>query len=141
VVQALYYCAFPASSLQGTPGKKLLGLRITDMDDQGLTIFQSALRYLFQQFWLIVGIPLTFIGVSNSPYAALLPFVADCFSEGCPCKQPSWELQLAPQRQQNLLLNRVRRFRGSEGSTSPTWLEPRSMGSWFLANGGYAFHT
>jgi uncharacterized RDD family membrane protein YckC len=76
VVQALYYSAFPASALQGTPGKKLLGLRITDLDDQRLTIFQSALRYVFQKSWLLVVIPLTFIGVSNSPYAALLPLVA-----------------------------------------------------------------
>ncbi len=76
VFQCAYYVAFPATSLQGTPGKKLLGLRITTLEEGQLNIFQSAMRFVFQQAWLIVGVPLTLVGVSNSPWAGLFPFLA-----------------------------------------------------------------
>jgi uncharacterized RDD family membrane protein YckC len=75
-VEAAYYVTFPATRWRGTPGKRLLGLQITDLDGQQITIFQSAMRFVFQQAWLWVGVPLTLIGASNSPWAGIVPFAA-----------------------------------------------------------------
>lgn len=75
-VQTAYYVVFPASKWQATPGKRLLGMRIVNMDNEPISIFQSVMRFLFQQAWLFVGVPLTLIGVSHSPWAAILPFAA-----------------------------------------------------------------
>jgi len=75
-LQAAYYIIFPATRWSATPGKKLLGLRIVDMDEQPISFFQSLVRVFFQQFWLWVGIPLALVGVSHSPWAGLIPCLA-----------------------------------------------------------------
>ena len=76
VAQAAYYIVFPATKWLGTPGKRLLGLRIVDMDDRPISIFQSVMRFAFQQLWLWVGVPLAVYAVTFSPWAAIFPFVA-----------------------------------------------------------------
>lgn len=75
VVQCGYFILFAASQWQGTPGKRLMGLRITTLEDGPLTIFSSVGRFLYQQLWLLVGFPLTLYAVSFSPWA-IFPFVA-----------------------------------------------------------------
>lgn len=42
----IYYALFEASSWQGTPGKKLLGLYVTDMNGRPLTLWRASGRYL-----------------------------------------------------------------------------------------------
>lgn len=52
---ALYYIVFPATRWQGTPGKRLLGLRIVTVEHLPISIFQSFARYFCMQVcWLIV---------------------------------------------------------------------------------------
>ncbi len=75
VVQTGYFVVFPATRWQGTPGKRLVGLQIVDMDENPITIFQSISRYVLQQVCLWVGIPITIFAVSFSPFA-ILPFMA-----------------------------------------------------------------
>jgi uncharacterized RDD family membrane protein YckC len=75
-LQAAYYIAFPATRWQGTPGKKLLGLRILDLDDRPIGVLQSAMRFVFQQLWFWVGIPLAVVAVSFSPWGAIFPLLA-----------------------------------------------------------------
>ncbi|MGE3073984.1 MAG: RDD family protein [Dehalococcoidia bacterium] len=74
-IQTAYFVIFPATKWQGTPGKRLVSLRIVDLDENPINIIQSLVRYVFQQIWLVVGVPLTVLGVSFSPWA-LFPFVA-----------------------------------------------------------------
>lgn len=68
--QAAYWIVFPATSWHGTAGKRFLGLEILTVDDQSISIFQSAMRFFFQQVWLWIGFPLAVYGASNSPWAA-----------------------------------------------------------------------
>jgi len=74
VVQAAYWIVFPATSWHGTPGKRFLGLEILTVDDESISVFQSAIRFFFQQVWLWVGLPLAVYGASNSPWA-IFPFI------------------------------------------------------------------
>ena len=75
-LEAAYYIAFPATRWQGTPGKKLLGLRILDVDDRPIGVLQSAMRFVFQQLWFWVGLPLALVAVAYSPWAAIFRFLA-----------------------------------------------------------------
>ena len=75
IVQTAYFVVFPATKWQGTPGKRLLSLRIVDMEENPITIFQSISRYVLQQVCLWVGVPLAILAVSFSPWA-ILPFMA-----------------------------------------------------------------
>lgn len=62
VIQALYAIVFPASKLQGTPGKKLVGLRIVDARGEPPNIGQSAVRAIAQALFF-GGIPLLAFGM------------------------------------------------------------------------------
>lgn len=75
VLQTAYFVVFPATKWQATPGKRLVGLTIVDLDARPITVVQSIARYGLQQGWLLIGVPLTIFGVSFSPWA-LFPFVA-----------------------------------------------------------------
>lgn len=56
---ALYFALFEASSWKGTPGKRLLGLRVTALRGQRLTRFQSLIRVtLFAGSLMLAGVPL-----------------------------------------------------------------------------------
>ena len=64
VAHVCYHVVFPVTRWQGTPGKKLLGLRITGLDGEGINIFQSFMRHLgFSVFWWICVPLMLFIGV------------------------------------------------------------------------------
>ena len=62
--QVAYHVVFPVTRWQGTPGKKLLGLRITGLDGERINIFQSFMRHLgFSVFWWLMVPLMLFIGV------------------------------------------------------------------------------
>ena len=55
VVSAMYHIVFPATKWRATPGKKLLGLQIVNLEHEQVTMWQSAARWFcFQVCWLIV---------------------------------------------------------------------------------------
>lgn len=64
LLQALYYIVPPATAMQATPGKKLLGMRIVNLEGERIGIVQSLVRFVcYSVFWW-VAVPLTlFIGV------------------------------------------------------------------------------
>lgn len=62
VVQALYAIVFPATSLQATPGKKLVGLRIVNAYGDRPAIGQTAVRAVVQALFF-GGIPLLALGM------------------------------------------------------------------------------
>jgi uncharacterized RDD family membrane protein YckC len=57
----VYAVGFPASKVQGTPGKKLLGLRITNLEGERINFFQSFMRYLGQAVFFGIMVPLMLI--------------------------------------------------------------------------------
>jgi uncharacterized RDD family membrane protein YckC len=64
MAQVAYHVVFPVTRWQGTPGKKLLGLRITGLDGERINICQSFMRHLgFSVFWWLMVPLMLFIGV------------------------------------------------------------------------------
>lgn len=51
----LYYAGFESSRLQGTPGKILMGIRVTDIDGQRLSFPRASLRFFWKQLTLPIG--------------------------------------------------------------------------------------
>lgn len=58
-VLALYFAVFPATPLQGTPGKRLLGLRVADTKGARIGLVRAIVRFLAS----VPSIALGFIGV------------------------------------------------------------------------------
>jgi len=44
----IYFAGFEASPLEGTPGKRLLGVRLMDVNGKRLAIWRSALRFVMK---------------------------------------------------------------------------------------------
>ncbi|MGH2607673.1 MAG: RDD family protein, partial [Tepidiformaceae bacterium] len=57
IPQAAYYIVFPASRWMATPGKRMLGLRVTDASGERLGLIQSTWRFACQAFILWILIP------------------------------------------------------------------------------------
>jgi uncharacterized RDD family membrane protein YckC len=68
-VNAVYLIIFPATKWQGTPGKKLLGIRIVNLENEPISLPQSVLRWACQQVIFSVVIPLAML-------VALFGFIA-----------------------------------------------------------------
>jgi uncharacterized RDD family membrane protein YckC len=63
--QMLYHVVFPVTAWRGTPGKKLLGIRITGLDGERMNIFQSFMRHLCQSvFWWMLVPLMMLVGVA-----------------------------------------------------------------------------
>lgn len=75
-VNAAYMIVFPATRWQGTPGKKLLGLRIVDLEHRPISLPQSIGRWACQQTIFLVVIPLAMmvalLGCIAVPIAILI---------------------------------------------------------------------
>lgn len=75
-VNAAYAIVFPATRWQGTPGKKLLGLRIVDLEHRPTSLPQSIGRWACQQTIFLVVIPLAMmvalLGCIAVPIAILI---------------------------------------------------------------------
>jgi uncharacterized RDD family membrane protein YckC len=57
LAQGAYFVIFPATPWMGTPGKRMLTLRVTDASGDRINIFQSAWRYWWQSLILYVILP------------------------------------------------------------------------------------
>ena len=75
-LNAGYFIGFPASSWQGTPGKRFLGLRIVTLEGEPITLVQSVGRWASQQVVFGVFIPLAMmvalLGCIAVPVAILI---------------------------------------------------------------------
>lgn len=73
---ALYAIVFPATAWQGTPGKKLIGLRIVTPEHEQISIFQSTARWGCQLVCFGVVFPLAamvaLVGCIAVPIAFLI---------------------------------------------------------------------
>lgn len=57
VVSFLYYVIFEVSSIQATPGKYLMGIRVTSETGSKLNLTQASIRYFMKIVsWLLLGI-------------------------------------------------------------------------------------
>jgi len=78
MVSWLYFASFESSSWQATPGKKLLGLRVTDLAGRRVTFARASGRYLGK---LIFG-SILFVGFLFTPFTpqkqALYDITAEC---------------------------------------------------------------
>ena len=78
MVSWLYFASFESSSWQATPGKKLLGLRVTDLAGRRVTFARASGRYLGK---LIFG-SILFVGFLFTPFTprkqALYDLTAEC---------------------------------------------------------------
>ena len=55
---AIYHIAFPASAWQATPGKKFIGLRVTTLEHERLTLVQAMGRWAALQVCFCIVFPL-----------------------------------------------------------------------------------
>jgi uncharacterized RDD family membrane protein YckC len=75
IFQCAYYILFAASAWQATPGKRVLGMKITSVDEGRITIIRSVVRFASQQVSLVVAVPLAMFVSDWSPWA-LVPFAS-----------------------------------------------------------------
>lgn len=75
-LQAGYFIGFAASSWQGTPGKRFMGLRIVTLEQEPIGLSQSIGRWVCQQIVFAVVIPLAMMvalfGAIAVPIAILI---------------------------------------------------------------------
>lgn len=74
-LNASYTIAFPATCWQGTPGKKLFGIRIVTLSHTPIGLPRSAWRWACQQLIFLVVVPLgmiTVVGILAVPIALLI---------------------------------------------------------------------
>ena len=57
-IGAIYHIAFPASAWQATPGKKFIGLRVTTLEHERLTLVQAIGRWAALQVCFCIVFPL-----------------------------------------------------------------------------------
>lgn len=75
-IQAGYFIGFAASSWQGTPGKRFMGLRIVTLEQEPISLPQSIGRWACQQVIFAIVIPLAMMvalfGIVAVPIAILV---------------------------------------------------------------------
>ena len=74
----LYFAAFESSAWQATPGKKVLGLRVTDLQGKRLSFIRASGRYFGKIIsWLLFGIGFAMAGFTEKKQA-LHDMLAGC---------------------------------------------------------------
>jgi uncharacterized RDD family membrane protein YckC len=74
----LYFAAFESSPWQATPGKKVLGLRVTDLEGKRLSFIRASGRYFGKIIsWLLFGIGFVMAGFTEKKQA-LHDMLAGC---------------------------------------------------------------
>ena len=62
----LYFAAFESSRWQATPGKKVLGLRVTDLEGRRLSFIRASGRYFGKIIsWLLLGVGFVLAGFTE----------------------------------------------------------------------------
>jgi uncharacterized RDD family membrane protein YckC len=72
---ALYLVIFPLTPLRGTPGKRLLGMRVVDSEGQPLDFGLAFMRSFWQIFFLTIAFPLAAIFALFGVVAVIIAFV------------------------------------------------------------------
>ncbi len=74
----LYFAAFESSRWQATPGKKVLGLRVTDLEGRRLSFIRASGRYFGKIIsWLLLGVGFVLAGFTEKKQA-LHDMLAGC---------------------------------------------------------------
>jgi uncharacterized RDD family membrane protein YckC len=74
----LYFAAFESSRWQATPGKKVLGLRVTDLEGKRLSFIRASGRYFGKLIsWLLLGLGFVLAGFTEKKQA-LHDMLASC---------------------------------------------------------------
>lgn len=74
----LYFAAFESSRWQATPGKKVLGLRVTDLEGKRLSFIRASGRYFGKIIsWLLLGLGFVLAGFTEKKQA-LHDMLASC---------------------------------------------------------------
>jgi uncharacterized RDD family membrane protein YckC len=74
----LYFAAFESSRWQATPGKKVLGLRVTDLEGKRLSFIRASGRYFGKIIsWLLLGLGFVMAGFTEKKQA-LHDMLASC---------------------------------------------------------------
>jgi uncharacterized RDD family membrane protein YckC len=82
----LYFAAFESSRWQATPGKKVLGLRVTDLEGRRLSFIRASGRYFGKIIsWLLLGIGFVLAGFTEKKQA-LHDMLAGCLVVRDPSK-------------------------------------------------------
>jgi uncharacterized RDD family membrane protein YckC len=78
LVSWLYFAAFESSPWQATPGKKVMGLRVTDLEGRRLSFLRASGRYFGKIVsWLLFGIGFAMAGFTEKKQA-LHDMLAGC---------------------------------------------------------------
>jgi uncharacterized RDD family membrane protein YckC len=78
LVSWLYFAAFESSPWQATPGKKVLGLRVTDLEGKRLSFIRASGRYFGKIIsWLLLGLGFVLAGFTEKKQA-LHDMLASC---------------------------------------------------------------
>ncbi len=78
LVSWLYFAAFESSPWQATPGKKVLGLRVTNLEGKRLSFIRASGRYFGKIIsWLLFGIGFALAGFTQKKQA-LHDMLAGC---------------------------------------------------------------
>lgn len=78
LVSWLYFAAFESSPWQATPGKKVLGLRVTDLNGKRLSFIRASGRYFGKIIsWLLLGLGFVLAGFTEKKQA-LHDMLAGC---------------------------------------------------------------
>jgi uncharacterized RDD family membrane protein YckC len=78
LVSWLYFATFESSPWQATPGKKVLGLRVTDLEGKRLSFIRASGRYFGKLIsWLLLGLGFVLAGFTEKKQA-LHDILASC---------------------------------------------------------------
>jgi uncharacterized RDD family membrane protein YckC len=78
LVSWLYFATFESSPWQATPGKKVLGLRVTDLEGKRLSFIRASGRYFGKLIsWLLLGLGFVLAGFTEKKQA-LHDMLASC---------------------------------------------------------------
>jgi uncharacterized RDD family membrane protein YckC len=78
LVNWLYFAAFESSPWQATPGKKVFGLRVTDLEGKRVSFIRASGRYFGKLIsWLLLGLGFVLAGFTEKKQA-LHDMLASC---------------------------------------------------------------
>ena len=78
LVNWLYFAAFESSPWQATPGKKVFGLRVTDLEGKRVSFIRASGRYFGKIVsWLLLGLGFVLAGFTEKKQA-LHDMLAGC---------------------------------------------------------------
>ena len=73
-----YYALFEASSWQGTPGKRVFRIYVTDLDGKKITFWRASIRYFGRKISEIIFLVGYFIAGFTEKKQALHDILANC---------------------------------------------------------------